>query len=45
MWAVFEQPHDSAISGHLTKLGQFSLEADHPELLEAFRLLGLEWID
>lgn len=45
MWAVFEQPHDPPISGHLTKLGEFSLEPDHPELLEAFRLLGLEWAE
>lgn len=45
MWAVFEQPHDPAISGHLTKLAEFSLEPDDPDLLEAFRLLGLEWTE
>lgn len=45
MWAVFEQPHDPVISGHLTKLNEYSLETDNPDLLEAFRLLGLEWAE
>jgi hypothetical protein len=45
LWAIFEQPHDSAISGHLTKLGDFSLEEETPELVEAFELFGLKWAD
>ena len=45
MWAVFEQPHDPAISGHLTRLNDYSLQTDNPDLLEAFRLLGLEWVE
>lgn len=45
MWAVFEQPHDTAVSGHLTKTGENSIEEDDPALVEVFRLLGLEWAD
>lgn len=45
MWAVFEQPHDSPVSTNITKTGDSPIEEDDPALLDAFRLLGLEWAD
>nr|WP_176705016.1 RES family NAD+ phosphorylase [Arthrobacter sp.]AXV46722.1 RES domain protein [Arthrobacter sp.] len=46
MWCVYEQPHEqSRMSRHLMDLGPRNLTEDTPELIEAFRLLGLRWRD
>lgn len=43
VWAVFEQPGDPAISPLLNQRVNVELRSDTTEVLEAFRLLGLEW--
>lgn len=43
MWAVFEQPQDSPVSNLITRLEVLSLDADSPEIIRAFGLLGLTW--
>ncbi|WP_345341479.1 hypothetical protein [Rhodococcus olei] len=45
LWAVYERPGDSAVSGHVTPLDSGPLEADDPDLKEAMRLLDLVWVD
>lgn len=44
MWALFEQdPGSTGISAQLAQLTNVELQTDHTDVLEAFRLLGLEW--
>jgi hypothetical protein len=45
LWAVFERDDDLAVSARLTAARTFPLQADHPDLLEAFRLHRLDWAD
>jgi hypothetical protein len=43
LWAVFERADDPSVSPALTALEHHQLTPEHPDLLEAFRLLGLTW--
>lgn len=45
LWALFEQPGDPPISPHLSLIVHEELHPDNPDVLEAFRLLGLEWAE
>jgi hypothetical protein len=45
LWAVFERDDDLAVSARLTAVHDFPLTANHPDLLEAFRLHRLTWAD
>ena len=43
MWAIFERDGDPLVSPLLSELEDVELTAHTPELLTAFRLLGLRW--
>jgi hypothetical protein len=45
LWAIFERAGDPEVSPALVDRDHASLTADHPDLVEAFRLLGLRWAD
>jgi hypothetical protein len=43
LWAVFEQPGDAAVSPRITNITASDLGVNSLDILEAFRILGLEW--
>lgn len=43
LWAIFERDGDRDTSARLSKIRAILLDADHPDLLEAFRLHRLSW--
>ena len=43
LWAVFERDDDHGFSTRLTATHSVSLQEEHPDLLEAFRLHRLTW--
>jgi hypothetical protein len=43
LWAVFEQPGDGAVSSRITNITAYDLDVNSREILEAFRILDLEW--
>lgn len=43
LWCIYERPGDPPVSPHLFQLEEANLQEDHPEILEAFRLLNLRW--
>jgi len=43
LWAIFERSRDKTQSATLSKRQTHCLTADHPDITEAFRLLGLAW--
>ncbi|MBG6218987.1 hypothetical protein IWX75_003475 [Arthrobacter sp. CAN_A6] len=43
LWAVFERPGDPQVSPRVIGTTHRSFEGDEPELMKAFRLLGLQW--
>lgn len=44
LWAVFEREGDGQISPHLSGINHQCLGRNHPELISAFRLLGLQML-
>jgi hypothetical protein len=43
LWAIFERGGDPSISPNLAEVQDHALSPEHPDLVEAFRLLGLTW--
>lgn len=43
LWAIFERAQDHAISPTLDAIEHHPLSPEHPDLQEAFRILGLTW--
>ena len=45
LWAVFERAEDPAISRTLDAIEHHALSPEHPDVQEAFRILGLSWAE
>lgn len=45
LWSIFERPDDGEVTSRVTDRDQRHLNRDHPEMREAFKLLGLRWSD
>lgn len=45
LWAIFERASDAAISPTLQLIENHALVPEDPDLVEAFRLLGLTWAE
>ncbi|MGO4192725.1 RES domain-containing protein [Arthrobacter sp. YAF17] len=44
LWAIFERPGDPPVTPNIHDVtGEESLQHDSPEIINAFRLLGLQW--
>lgn len=45
LWAIFERAAGQAVSQHLSTFETLALTADHPALIETFRLHHLTWAE